>query len=85
MSVISDPAVAWEVKTMEGCPMRWKPSLSILLFCSTLSPTAQEFLEPSPAGPAALHPGLGSHHHPIATKNAEAQKLQLLAYDLLRV
>jgi tetratricopeptide (TPR) repeat protein len=48
--------------------------LIILLFCSTLSLPAQELREASPAGPAALLPGLGNHHHPIATKNAEAQK-----------
>jgi tetratricopeptide (TPR) repeat protein len=27
-----------------------------------------------PARPATLLPGLGSHHHPVSTKNAEAQK-----------
>lgn len=59
---------------MGAHPVRWIPSLIILLFCSTLSLTAQESQEASPAGPATLLPGLGSHHHPIATKNAEAQK-----------
>ena len=29
---------------------------------------------PMPEKPVALLPGLGRHHHPIATKNAEAQK-----------
>src|SRR5262249_58210591 len=29
---------------------------------------------PAPAGKAVLMEGLSSHHHPVSTKNAEAQK-----------
>jgi tetratricopeptide (TPR) repeat protein len=54
--------------------MRSILSLLILLFVNSSWLAAQGLREPSSAGPAALLPGLGSHHHPIATKNAEAQK-----------
>jgi tetratricopeptide (TPR) repeat protein len=54
--------------------MWWILSLLILLFSNSSWLAAQELQEPSPTRPAALLPGLGSHHHPIATKNAEAQK-----------
>src|SRR5690349_2730383 len=54
--------------------MRSIISLMILLFYGTLWLHAQELHESSAAGPAAFLPGLGNHHHPTATKNAEAQK-----------
>jgi tetratricopeptide (TPR) repeat protein len=54
--------------------MRSILSLLILLFSNSSWLAAQELQKPSPAGPAALLPGLESHHHAIATKNAEAQK-----------
>src|SRR5947209_14281773 len=27
-----------------------------------------------PQGPATIMPGLGNHHHPVSTRNAEAQR-----------
>jgi len=54
--------------------MRSILSLLILLCFSGSWLAGQELREPSSAGPASLLTGLGSHHHPIATKNAEAQK-----------
>lgn len=54
--------------------MRSVLSLIIPLLCGALWLTAQELRGPLPAGPAVLLPGLGNHHHAIATKNAEAQK-----------
>jgi hypothetical protein len=55
--------------------MRSVISLTILLFYGSLWLGAQELHGSSTPGSADLLPGLGSHHHPIATKNAEAQKL----------
>lgn len=54
--------------------MRSILSLFFLLSFSSSWVAAQELREPSVTGRAALLPGLGSHHHPIATRNAEAQK-----------
>src|SRR5579859_688564 len=54
--------------------MRSILSLLIVLFSNSSWLAAQELQEPSHVGPAVLVPGLQSHHHPIATKNAEAQK-----------
>ena len=54
--------------------MRSVLSLIIPLLCGAFWLTAPELPRPSPAGPVVLLPGLGNHHHAIATKNAEAQK-----------
>lgn len=55
--------------------MRSILSVLILLVSYSSWSSAQGLEESSRARPAALLPGLGSHHHPIATKNGEAQKL----------
>ena len=46
-----------------------------LFLCAAVSLTAQhQHVAPSRQKPAMILPGLGEHHHPIATRNAEAQK-----------
>src|SRR3954469_16456891 len=55
-------------------PKSWPVLLAPLLAAVTLLPaTAQHAMRP-PEKPVELAPGLGPHHHPIATKNPEAQK-----------
>ena len=49
-------------------------SLLVLLLVGISSGIAQQAPGTSAAQPPQLLPGLGNHHHPIATKNAEAQK-----------
>src|SRR5215468_6964680 len=49
-------------------------SLAMLLLCTVVSAVSQDSQRPSVTRKAVLMEGLGTHHHPIATKNAEAQK-----------
>ena len=48
--------------------------LILLLMGISSNSVAQQTPEPSVAQPVQLLPGLGNHHHPIATKSPEAQK-----------
>src|SRR5215475_7985316 len=48
--------------------------LILLLLGMSLTSVAQHSPGMSASQPVQLLPGLGSHHHPIATKNPEAQK-----------
>jgi tetratricopeptide (TPR) repeat protein len=48
-------------------------SVAVALVCAPVA-SAQHASEPVAAKPATLLSGLGSHRHPIATPNAEAQK-----------
>ena len=57
--------------------MRFGPVLTLAFFLSFCFPIhAQQSSMEMPAAekPATLLPGLGSHHHPVSTRNAEAQK-----------
>src|SRR5438445_13768627 len=46
-----------------------------LALCSLLWIAAAAHADhPAPAGKATLMDGLSSHHHPVSTKNADAQK-----------
>ncbi|MBC7909127.1 MAG: hypothetical protein H7Y30_01420 [Pyrinomonadaceae bacterium] len=57
--------------------MRYSPVLALAFFlCTSPIILAQHTSMHAPASekPATLMPGLGSHHHPVTTGNAEAQK-----------
>src|SRR5687767_3012892 len=45
-----------------------------LLLASTSEGFAQHSHSASPPKPAVLESGMGNHHHPVSTTNAEAQK-----------
>jgi tetratricopeptide (TPR) repeat protein len=48
-------------------------SLCLIFMCSVPTP-AQQDVQSNVPRPVELLPGLGNHHHPISTKNPEAQK-----------
>jgi len=48
--------------------------LVLLLICVPFNGIAQQPSGASVGQPVQLLPGLGNHHHPIATKSPEAQK-----------
>lgn len=52
--------------------MKWM--IAILITCLPFWVHAQEHSHQETAKPVTLMEGLGNHHHPIATKNEEAQK-----------
>lgn len=47
--------------------------LTVLLGCTLIASGSQHPAPPAPQ-PAVLLPGLGTHHHPVSTKNSEAQR-----------
>jgi tetratricopeptide (TPR) repeat protein len=54
--------------------MRKMGSVLLVVFCSTLMVAQQHAAHSAPAKPATLVTGLGNLHHPVSTKNVQAQQ-----------
>jgi tetratricopeptide (TPR) repeat protein len=54
--------------------MRKMGSVLLMIFCSVLVAAQEHAAHSAPAKPATLMTGLGNLHHPVSTKNAQAQQ-----------
>ena len=54
--------------------MRKIGSVLLVIFCSALLIAQEHAAHATPAKPAALMAGIGNLHHPVSTKNAQAQQ-----------